>query len=396
MSRRLQALWSRHHEALRDPHRVSVQWEWGEDVDPRLLRHRVRGDFWGAVEAAGGRLLVSREYEHLLVALTVERSRPRVSYLRLPHPSGMAVDAEGQRLHVASTRNPNMLFDLAPCRGFVDRHGAAAPRDLETALLPVRCRYLPGALYIHDLARIGRRLFANAVAWNAVVEISDGFRPVWWPKSIERKDGPLLDRNYLQLNSIAAGKTLADSFFTASVEAPAARRPGDPRFPVDRTGVVFSGRTRGVVARGLTRPHSARFVRGRLLVANSGYGQLVEVRSGRSEEIARLPGWTRGLSGDGRLAFVGTSRVIPRFRQYAPGLDPERCECGVHAVELPAGRTVGSLLWPEGNQIFAVELARGLATIGFPFTARPSLRQVERFFFLGAASGSLPSRSGRR
>ena len=260
-----------------------MQWEWGADADPRLLEHRVRGDFWGALEEAGGRLLVSREYEHLVVALAVRRGRPRVSYLRLPHPSGIAVDPERQRVHVASTRNPNMIFDLAPCRGFVSRRGAAAPRELETALLPVRCRYLPGALYIHDLARIGKRLFANAVALNAVVEIGENgsFRPVWWPRSIERKAGPRFDRNYLQLNSIATGRTIADSFFTASAESPLSRRPGDPRFPVDGRGVVFSGRTRGVVARGLTRPHSARFLRGRLLVANSGHGQLVEVERGR-------------------------------------------------------------------------------------------------------------------
>ena len=80
---------------------------------------------------------------------------------------------------------------------------------------------------------------------------------------------------------------------------------------------------------------------------------------------------------------MGTSRVIPRFRRYAPGLDPARCECGVHAVDLRTGRVLGSLLWPEGNQIFAVELARGLRTIGFPFTARGAARRVERFFFLG-------------
>jgi uncharacterized protein (TIGR03032 family) len=386
MSRRVGALWSSHHGELRDPHHVVVQWEWGSDVDPRLLERRVRGDFWGAVEQAGGSLIVSREYEHLLVALTVRRGRPRVSYLRLPHPSGIAVDSEGQRLHVASTRNPNMLFDFSPCRRFVDRRGVASPRDLETALLPVRCRYLPGALYTHDLARLGRRLLANAVALNAVVDIDErgGAHPVWWPESIDGPRGPRHDRNYLQLNSIAAGRTIAESYFTASVEAPRARRPGDPRFPVDRQGVVFSGRTRRVVARGLTRPHSARLQGGRLLVANSGYGERVEIRGGRVETVARLPGWTRGLGGDARLAFVGTSRVLPRFRAYAPGLDPGRCECGVHAVDLRSGRIVGSLLWPEGNQIFAAELAHGLDTIGFPFTASRSARRVERFFFLGA------------
>jgi hypothetical protein len=66
------------------------------------------------------------------------------------------------------------------------------------------------------------------------------------------------------------------------------------------------------------------------------------------------------------LAFVGTSRVIPRFRRYAPGLDVERSECGVHAVDLTSGKILGSVLWPNGNQIFAVEAVPASFTTGFP------------------------------
>src|SRR5262249_42807022 len=89
--------------------------------------------------------------------------------------------------------------------------------------------------------------------------------------------------------------------------------------------------------------------------------------AGRFEPALRLQGWTRGLFFAGNVAFVGTSRVIPRFQRYAPGLDPERCECGVHAVDLETGRVVGSLLWPGGNQIFAIEGVDRALTPGFPF-----------------------------
>ena len=88
----LEALWAHHHAELRDPLGVAVQWDTTADVDPGLLRHAVRGRFWEAVEAAGGAIVVTREYEHLVVALTVTGGRRRVSYLRLPHPNGLAVD----------------------------------------------------------------------------------------------------------------------------------------------------------------------------------------------------------------------------------------------------------------------------------------------------------------
>jgi hypothetical protein len=84
--------------------------------------------------------------------------------------------------------------------------------------------------------------------------------------------------------------------------------------------------------------------------------------------VTRLPGWTRGLWLEDGLAFVGTSRVIPRFRSYAPGLDVEASGCGVHAVDLRTGSILGSLVWPAGNQIFGIEAVETSITGGFPFT----------------------------
>jgi len=83
--------------------------------------------------------------------------------------------------------------------------------------------------------------------------------------------------------------------------------------------------------------------------------------------VARLPGWTRGLAFRDGVAFVGTSRVLPRFSQYAPGLDRKRSVCGVHALDAATGRTLGSIVWPYGNQIFALEGLPTSVTTGFPF-----------------------------
>ena len=69
-----------------------------------------------------------------------------------------------------------------------------------------------------------------------------------------------------------------------------------------------------------------------------------------------MPGWTRGLGIVGEVAFVATSRVIARFSQYAPGLRVEEARCGIHAIDLGSGAVLGSLFWPRGDQIFAIEL----------------------------------------
>jgi uncharacterized protein (TIGR03032 family) len=189
-------------------------------------------------------------------------------------------------------------------------------------------------------------------------------------------------RNYLQLNSIAAGEDLERSYFTASSARPGPRRPGHRNYPVDGRGVLFSGATREPVARGLTRPHSARLHDGTVWVDNSGYGELSWLAGERFEPFARLPGWTRGLCFAGDVAFVGTSRVIPRFRQYAPGLDVEHSVCAVHAVDLRSGGVVASMRWPYGNQIFAIEAVPRDFTHGFPFhSARPSGERIRRLFY---------------
>jgi hypothetical protein len=80
------------------------------------------------------------------------------------------------------------------------------------------------------------------------------------------------------------------------------------------------------------------------------------------------------------IAFVGTSRVIPRFSHYAPGLRVERSRCAVHAVELKSGRVLGSLSFPAGNQIFAIEWIARSWSAGLPYKARQSARTSRLFY----------------
>src|SRR5688500_12944799 len=107
----------RHDEQWRDPAEVVSGLELTGAPDPALLRARARGRFWDLIDELRITLLVTREYEHLAVGLTMHGGRPRLTALTLPHPSGLAVDVERGRVHVASTRNPNQIVDLAPARG---------------------------------------------------------------------------------------------------------------------------------------------------------------------------------------------------------------------------------------------------------------------------------------
>lgn len=367
-----QQLWAHHHAQLRDPHQVASFWSWASDIDSRLLACETSGPWWETIESLGVTLILSREYEHFALALSVVNKRPRISYFRMPHPSGIAYDPASESMYFACTRTPNMLYTFSPCSA-IPRKGATSGDDMK-CLLPTNAMFLPGSLYLHDLAIIRDRLYANAVGMNAVVELtgSNPTKPVWWPRSIDAKGASRFTTNYLQVNSIAPGTTLADSFYSASASAPSGRRPGHLNFPVDRRGVLFYGKTREVHTTGLTRPHSARMRDREVWVDNSGYGEFGRCISGCFEPIIKLPGWTRGLAFYNNIAFVGTSRVIPRYACYAPGIDVNASKCGLHAIDMKTGTLLCSILWPLGNQLFAIQPIRSEHAAGFPFLANSS------------------------
>ncbi len=96
---------------------------------------------------------------------------------------------------------------------------------------------------------------------------------VWWPACIETPQGPSLDKIIFSSILLLPANQLSESYFSASCDQISARRPGHKNFPVDKRGVIFSGKTREPFARGLTRPHSARLNQGQVWVDNSGYGE---------------------------------------------------------------------------------------------------------------------------
>jgi uncharacterized protein (TIGR03032 family) len=381
-------MWARHSAQWRDSAQVCSQWREAADLDRELLVSKASRGWWSTLERLGLTLLITREYEHLVIAAATKAGRPRISFFPVPHPSGLTVDRERNRVFLASTRNPNQLYTLKPAHSRLERLDMGSDSMMGRPLTPVSSTFYPGSLYMHDLAMIGSKLHANAVGHNAIAQLhTDGtFKRVWWPRCVEHKGRPVVSCNYIQLNSIAAGKTLKQSFFSASSTSMSRLRPGHLNYPVDKRGVIFSARSREPICTGLTRPHSARLRNGEVWVANSGYGELGFVSQGKLEVVARLSGWTRGLCLVEDVAFVGTSRVIPHYARYAPGLDSSSSRCAVNAISCQTGKLLGTLEWPHGNQIFAIDWISNKVSLGFPFEARSRNRKQEIAFFYSYAT----------
>jgi uncharacterized protein (TIGR03032 family) len=90
----------------------------------------------------------------------------------------------------------------------------------------------------------------------------------------------------------------------------------------------------------------------------------VDLASGRYQEVARLPGFTRGLSFHGRYAFIGLSHVRESavFSGIAIAELPlEQRSCGVWVVDVTTGQTVAFVQFQElVQEIFAVKAAPGM------------------------------------
>ena len=149
-ARELDKLWLHHHGEWRAPEQITSQWRQGAEIDLSLLQFRTKGNWWEALQ--GITLLISREYEHVLIALSLIDGRPQISYLSMPHPSGIAYDAKQGLVYIASTRNPNQIYDLAVVDEYIERMDKEPVLIRNKPLIPMRSRFYP-VLFIH--ARLG-------------------------------------------------------------------------------------------------------------------------------------------------------------------------------------------------------------------------------------------------
>ena len=145
--RKPQTYWREQDLAWRDPLQVAAQWMPTTHIDPVIFNYGESGEFFSILEAFQITLLVTREYEHLVMAITTSQRGPEFSYVPLPHPSGLAIDRKREVVYIASTRNPNMVFEFMPTNGTIHRLDVKSDHQngsYRKPLMPYRSRYLAG------------------------------------------------------------------------------------------------------------------------------------------------------------------------------------------------------------------------------------------------------------
>jgi uncharacterized protein (TIGR03032 family) len=264
-------------------------------------------------------------------------------------PMGLAVDIHrlliGTQCTIDEFRNVPALCQRLEPAGWHD------------AAYVWRNTHVTGAIDIHEMATgaDGAWYFINT-AFSCLVRMDHehSFVPVWRPWFVSSYAPE--DRCHLNGLGMVDGRP---RWLSALGET---NKPQGWRENKTDGGILIDLSSNTIVARGLSMPHSPRWYQNRLWLLESGRGALVQLdpATGEKSTVARLPGFARGLSFAGPLAFIGLSqlRESNTFTDIPITDELDRRACGVWIVHIETGEIAALLRFEDAVQeIFAVEAA---------------------------------------
>ena len=300
----------------------------------------------------GGCLLVSTYQAGKLVILRPDGDSINTHFRAFNRPMGMAADQ--QRLMLGS------LMEIIEFRNMPDVAKRLQNPPRHDAVYMARRGHITGHIDIHEMAwdADGAVWFVNTMfSCLCTLDVKSSFVPRWRPKFVSHyapEDrchlNGLAMRNGIPRYVSALGETNTREGWRAN------KRDG---------GLIVDVTTNRVVTRGLSMPHSPRWYDNRLWVLESGRGALctVDLKTGERTDVARVPGFCRGIDFIGPIAFIGLSQLrgTTPFTDIPITDDNTERLSGVWAVHIHTGKTIAFLKFTGGVQeIFAVQAVRGV------------------------------------
>lgn len=322
-------------------------------------------------------LLVTTYQAGKLVLLRNDRGVLNTHFRNFSKPMGLAV--RGGKLAIGCNIDVWEFHNVPAVCERLDAH----EDNKETAFRHDAC-FLPrrshttGDVQIHEMAWVEDELWFVNTAFSCLATRSEinNFEPRWRPQFVTE----LVPGDYCHLNGLAV-RDGQIRYVTALGET---NSPGG--WPNKRSGgLLIDIDSNEILVRGLSMPHSPRWYRNQLWLLESGNGTFgtVDLATGKYSAIAELPGFTRGLSFLGPLAFIGLSQV--RESAVFSGIPlVERLEertCGVWVLNIETGQTVAFCRFEDAVQeIFAVEVLPGIC---FPDLVNHDAELIGRSYVLG-------------
>lgn len=289
-----------------------------------------------------------------LIAVRADDGRANTHFRGFNTPMGLAL--AGNRLAIGTQ------FEVWELQNLPGVARALEPAGRHDSCFVPRSRHFTGRIAAHEMAYAadGELWVVNTrFSCLCTLDRDNSFVPRWRPPFVSALAAE--DRCHLNGMAVVDGQP---RYVTAlgATDTEAGWRAGKAA-----GGVLMEVPSGRVVVGGLSMPHSPRWYDGRLWFLESGAGTLsvADPQTGRTEVVATLPGFTRGLDFWGPLAFVGLSQVretavfsgIPITER----LPVEERACGMWVVDTRNGQTVAFLQFKAGVQeVFAVLVLPGM------------------------------------
>ena len=313
----------------------------------REVQYECSRGFLQALADLQATLLVTTYQAGKLVALGTSNGELTLSFHNFDRPMGTAIGPDA--LAIGARQQIWLLHDAPDIASQIEPAG-----EYQSCFL-TRSSHFTGDIQCHEMAWCGGELWIVNTLFSCLCTLAPrySFVPRWQPPFISGLAAE--DRCHLNGLAVEGGQP---RYVTALGETDAARGWRDGKASGGCLIDVPSGE---IVARGFCMPHSPRVQDNRVWLLNSGTGALVSLdrATGRFEVVAQLPGYLRGLSIHGDVAFVGLSKIRDTSTFGGVPLAERRDElkCGVAAVDLRTGELLGTFEFHSGvTEIFDVSI----------------------------------------
>lgn len=304
----------------------------------------------------GVSILVTTYQSGHLVMLREQEGVLNTHFRVFQKPMGLAIDQLGgeNRLAIGTATSVAEFYNLPAVASKLD------PPNVNDAVYIPRSEHTTGDIQIHEMAYVGEQDQRELVFLNTAFSClcrrssSHSFDPIWRPPFISN----YTPGDCCHLNGLAV-KDNRVAYLTALGETD---EPGKWRENKKDGGILIDVESGEIVSRGLSMPHSPRWYAGKWWLLESGRGTFgnFDPETGTYTPIVELPGFSRGLSFAGPLAFIGLSQVresaifggVPIAEKTL-----EERNCGVWVININNGEVIGFVRFEDAVQeIFAVEV----------------------------------------
>ncbi len=304
---------------------------------PELL-YKLRCTLVISTFQAGKVVFISPKDDNFLVQLPRNFKRP------------MGVTFSGDKMAVATQseivvlRNSPELAKTYPNK----------PGTYDQLWIP-RATYYTGAVDIHDL-HYGKegKLWAVNTSFSCVCSIDDdfSFMPEWKPHFISK----LAPEDRCHLNGLAMENGLPK--YVSSLGK------GDTfqswRENIVKGGVIMDIESNEIIAQGLAMPHTPRIYNGKLFCLLSAAQKLIVIdpKTGKTEDVAHLPGFVRGMAKIRDYVFVSTSKLRKNSSTFSKLDIPESANHSmIYAIHLPTGKVTGKIQYKMSvDEIYDIQV----------------------------------------